>query len=406
MNNNNNMEIDAEYQAIIYVVNNHQEAAKKIYELYPFWIFCKSKLYVFNNDNGLWISCITTQKNIVNTYLKNIQFRKKDVNIQCNDTITINKILLEINRINIDDKWIENMQETSLNKLLFNNGIYDASTNMFYPKYIYGFNPAILFLGKLHYDFISNDQVDPIYINDIYRTLFINTLGDIEGNYFLEVISRAIMGNNMNHSIFGSGSLHCGKNTLIQALHSAFDDYICVFYETNITDTPYSSKQILDKHREHAYVMSKYRIITTISINYTHKLNIDKLKLLAESKECVYKKGSEYVINYIPHTLPICFGNDLSYCNNNKTYLDIHDEYVSKNLKVFKFKNTFVEHPNPLIPTHMRILPNILEEINSIKFKQHFIKLCIHIYLNWVNNGSRDNEPIEIQYNKSHLITM
>ena len=35
-------------------VRNDLEAARKVYNLYPYWKYCDEQLFVFDNSTGLW----------------------------------------------------------------------------------------------------------------------------------------------------------------------------------------------------------------------------------------------------------------------------------------------------------------------------------------------------------------
>ena len=55
-------------------------------------------------------------------------------------------------------------QYSSLGKILFLNGYYDFKAQKFYSKEEFGFNPEILFMGRIHHDF---EEFDSEYIQDI-----------------------------------------------------------------------------------------------------------------------------------------------------------------------------------------------------------------------------------------------
>ena len=64
----------------------------------------------------------------------------------------------------MNNNWLKEKQNSALGKILFNNGYYDFHKELFYSKDEYGFNPDIVFMGKIHFDF---EDFDTEYMNDI-----------------------------------------------------------------------------------------------------------------------------------------------------------------------------------------------------------------------------------------------
>ena len=82
----------------------------------------------------------------------------------------------------MNNNWLKQSQYTSLKKLLFENGYFDFETNTFYDKEIYGYNPDILFMGKIHHNFEILKEEDMVYMEDIRKRFFTSVLGEEVGN--------------------------------------------------------------------------------------------------------------------------------------------------------------------------------------------------------------------------------
>ena len=92
--------------------------------------------------------------------------------------------------------------------MLFNNGIYDAETNTFTEE----FNPDILFFGKIHHDY---ERVDREYMEDIYKRIFVNMLGEVQADYLSKVYSWALLGFHQKSFLFCIGTNgDNGKSTM------------------------------------------------------------------------------------------------------------------------------------------------------------------------------------------------
>ena len=51
--------------ALIEGVYTDLEASKKLFELYPYWVFCQNELYVFDNSTGMYSNTKTSYINII-----------------------------------------------------------------------------------------------------------------------------------------------------------------------------------------------------------------------------------------------------------------------------------------------------------------------------------------------------
>jgi hypothetical protein len=121
-------------------VLNDRDSAKMVYKLYPYWITCKSILYVFDKNSGLWTDNILTIKRIIGEFESSLYLLMPDKDGKLvktstsksygsntrmqNDMIVQLKSLEECN----NDNWMKETQDSSLGKLLFNNGYMDLVT--------------------------------------------------------------------------------------------------------------------------------------------------------------------------------------------------------------------------------------------------------------------------------------
>ena len=74
-------------------------------------------------------------------------------------------MLPQLKFLYIDNEWIERDSNTSLGKILFNNGILNLRTGEFTEQ----FDPQVLFLNKIQYNYDPYiTEEDTEYMNSMY----------------------------------------------------------------------------------------------------------------------------------------------------------------------------------------------------------------------------------------------
>ena len=206
---------------------NDLEAAEIVYKLYPHWIFCKGVLYVFNENTGIWEDNKTAYYDVIKRYTSDLYVMSREKNGDWkvsstksygNTVSLMDKIPILMPTLCTNNNWIRDKQNSSLGKLLFNNGYYDYHKGLFYDKETYGFNPEILFMGKVHHDFTPFTDEELVYMDDIRKRFFYDTLGEDAGNYFILNLARGLAGDMVKRLLFALGPTNTGKTVLCEAL--------------------------------------------------------------------------------------------------------------------------------------------------------------------------------------------
>ena len=177
--------IKAEVQGVF----DDMGATRKVFELYPHWVSCQDKLFIFDDETGLWCQDKTTYYKIIQKFNDKLFIltlkdgEKVKTNKSYGNTLNLmEKIPSLIKTLCVNNNWLKEKQESSLGKILFNNGYYDFHKEFFFPKLEYGFDPNIVFMGKIQHDF---EDFDTEYMNDIKQRLFVNPLGKEMGEYLI-----------------------------------------------------------------------------------------------------------------------------------------------------------------------------------------------------------------------------
>ena len=390
INNNNNIK----------GVYNDLDAAETIYKLYPYFVCCKSELYVFDDDTGLW----TTQEPIIfkifskfKDYLYLLTTDKKG-NVTASkkgygDTTNLKRQMIsELKSLCVNDNWLDDTQETSLGKLLYLNGYYDMETGTFYDK----FDSKIVFHYKIYRNF-DNSKIDNDYIQDVKQRFIYNQLGENVGNYFLLNIARGLAGNIMKKFFFGLGDTNTGKSTIVKACKSTFGDYVGNFNAESLCVKKNSSTDEGALNRWCLLIRFK-RIIFSNEIKMSSEVDGNALKKISSGgDDLIGRLHNKNETEFKPHFLVVSFANDIPKISGFD-----NDEAVNTRLKFISYTKRYVE--NPTNEFELKIDTNINNEFLTDKFKQAFERILFDEYLKFIKNGKNDIEPDEIKNFKNDWV--
>lgn len=340
---------------------NDIDEAIHVLSKYKHWVLCNDELYVFDDTTGLWTTCMHTKRRIVAEYARG-KYKKQ--------ITAINALLTALpSQCNIkNDKWIEQNRDTSLGKLLFNDGYYDAKLNQFINK----FDPSILFFGKIHLDYKGYDNEE---IEKIKQKLFIDTLGDDVGNFQLQHLARALLGDKMKHVAFGLGNTNCGKSTIGKAFKKSCGDYIGNFEPTGLSIHDRSSDAA--QGQRWALLNANKRIIFSQELSANIVLSGTKLKKHSGGDDIQGRLHGGNETDFEPHYNMILFGNDMP-------DIEGYDEAIDKRLIVFGYSKQFVDSPKE--EHHLQKDDELIQSMNTIKFQINFIQLLIQSYQSYKLN--------------------
>jgi hypothetical protein len=386
------------HETIVHVegVYDDMGATNKVFELYPHWVFCLDKLFIFDDETGLWNTDKTSYYKIIQRCSdKLFILTKKDgeiikTNKSYGNTLNLmEKIPQLIKTLCMNNNWLKEKQNSALGKILFNNGYYDFHKELFYSKDEYGFNPDIVFMGKIHFDF---EDFDTEYMNDIKQRLFINPLGEVVGNYLLLNLSRGLAGDRMKRILFGLGGTNCGKSILSTAVTLACGDYVGSFNAENLSSKNSSNDEA--QIMRWCLLLRYKRLIFSNELKNNLPLNGNAIKKISSGGDTLIGRGhnaneEEFVTDF----LAMCMANDL-------TKITPYDDAVDERLKVINYKRQFVE--NPSNEFELKMDRNINNEIKSVEFQKALVGLFIQAYM---EKDKFDVTPDEVVIGKTDWIS-
>jgi phage/plasmid-associated DNA primase len=339
---------------------NDIDEAKYVMSKYSYWINCKQQLYCFDDKNGLWTTDMSVHRRVIAEYARG----KYKGNIHA-----INSVMTCIALYCIDDSWMNRHWNTSLGKLLFNNGYYDSKEQKFHAK----FNPSIMFQSKIHLDF---GEFDDEAIQVLKKKLFFDPLGNEVGTYLIQVLARALMGDKMKKIFFGLGGSNCGKSTITTAFSKSCGEYVGVFNASNLCQKESSDEA---QAQRWALLLASKRIIFSNELSPTQKLSGTALKKHSGNDEIMGRLHGGNETSFQPHYTMMLFGNDMP-------SISPYDDAIDNRVDVFNYNKRFVDDPDE---DELQRDPRLIEEMDTPEFQFNFIGMLIWAYLEYQTHGSK-----------------
>jgi hypothetical protein len=383
-------------------VQTDMEATQKLYELYPHWVFCLDILYVFNLDTGMWDSSKTSYLNIIKKFKNELRLiiESKDGLKQSNKSYGDTLVLMEkipplIKTLCQNDNWLRENEHTSLGKLLFNNGYINLKEKKFYSKNEYGFNPKIVFMGKIHQDFEIMSESDIEYVEDVKQRLFITPLGNDVGNYFILNLARGLAGDMMKRTLFCLGGTNCGKSIATKAVTLSCGDYVGAFNAENLA---YRNSSNDEAQIMRWILLLKYkRLIFSNELKSTVEMNGNMIKKCASGGDpMVGRLHGKEEESFTAHFLSILFANDLP-------KIKPYDDAVDERLRVIPYDKTFVDEPSN--DYELKKDYNIEQEMKTLRFQKAIVTMLINRYFQYLDDNLYI-DPKEVIQGKKDWIDM
>ena len=368
-------EVIEQYESISEVDENEKlddlndgELAEAVIDRFNHWVYCKGILYVFDEKTRMW----SDDKMIHIAVLKRVMdgvVSKKVLGLN-----NVQRAITQIASMVVDDAWLDRMCDTSLKKLLFNNGYYDGDTGMFHTEP----DPTIMFMAKIPHDYgrpTNDDQMD-----DIFKRFFADPLTEDVGRYYLELLARGLMGEQLKKIVFGLGDSNTGKSTITKALQASVGSgYVGTFNAECFTlkQTSQDEAQVL----RWALLNRFKRLIFSNELTNNAPLNGNMIKKVsAGGDEMVGRLHGGHETTFTPHFMANCFANDI-------TEIKPYDDAVRGRMNVVGYNKVFVENPREG-KNELKIDPNIMNDIRKLDFQRAFVNLIIRAYENYKRDGA------------------
>lgn len=376
-------------------VDSDRAAAEKLFKLYPHWKFYDGVLYVLNDTTGMWSSDKVIHDMMINRFscalhttcmVKGDRVRSETSYGNC--ARTRSQLYPDLKVLAYDPEWMRNAENSSLGKLLFLNGWYDALEGVFHSKED-GFNPDILFFNRIPHVFLPSDH-DAEYTSNLAQRMFTTPLGEKVGNFFIELLARALMGDSMKHFIFAVGRGNTGKSMLADALGHALGDLSDTFNAECLTtgsrnaDESVSMRFALDARYSRIMTSSEMRMKSEFDGNLIKKLSSGGL----DSLKGRFMRENE--VKFKPHFMTIVLANDVP------PIAGCGEEVVNRLLTI-EYTRQYVDQP--ACDDELLKDPHLIEEIATVRFRTALVNVLIDAYARMRANGGPMTTPDEVKQN-------
>jgi len=375
---------------IINGVENDLDCARKILKLYPHWVTCNNELYVFDSTTGLWDSRHITHVRLIQTLEKELFIigYKTDGN-KCLTKKSYgscaslqNGVLSQLKALVPNDEWLNDVDSSSFNKLLFKDGYYDMRTGIFYNY----FNSSIVFFNRINYDFPYKNGLYNItesqkkYIQSVKDRMIRNALDEKSGNFMIRQLSIALSGDKQQIMVIGLGETSAGKSNMMTSIKNATDGYSGSFNAQNLVYNVKSSSDEGQKMRW-AMLLRHKRIIFASEIGSNDVIDSNQVKKLTGDEPVTGRLHNGNETSFQPHFTMFGFFNDLK-------GIAPMDPAVDRRLLIFNYTKTYVE--NPIHDFHLQADNNIKYEIQTKECKEAILWILLNDYLEYKELGKME----------------
>jgi hypothetical protein len=248
-------------------------------------VYTDKKLFVFNENQGLWTDDEVAVRQCVVNYEDELKFHQMDLdtgkiklyNYSGNEK-NMNNMLRNVPTFCVADDFFGKNADSSRGKLLFSDGIYDFDTDTFME----GFDPKIVFRYRIDRPFPKLRKED--IIKTVFKVLFRDTFMEDEyaSSDCLRIgVARALYGDyRAKRFYFCVGKSNAGKGVLTDALKASFQGFIGTF---NAGSLAYNDKNGADAAKQLSWVLGikDKRMVISNEISMNKPIDGNLIKMLA-----------------------------------------------------------------------------------------------------------------------------
>jgi len=378
------------------LVHDDAGAAHKILRLFPHWKYCSGELYVFDVQCGMWTPDPAVHRRVVES-LHAFLYRSKPgspsekSSLSYGGELPLMKRALELlPSLCIDSDWLERVQNSSRGYILFGNGYWDAHALTFHPvdegHITRGFDPNIAFFARVPRPYVPPTEGIKAMAEHIRQSLFVDSLGDVQGNHMLQLLARAFVGECMKKMLIGVGVSNSGKGVITLLCKAALGDY---YGDFNGDDLAYTKNSADSGAKQRWMLLKRWaRIIVSNELNTDTPLNGNVLKrMCAGGDGLVGRQHHGNETSFIPHFMPVLLCNDLP-------QITPCDDAVLTRTKAYGFNKARVA--NPTGDHELLADPDIKQKVASPEYMNGFIQLLLSVYSEW-SEMKDDSTPAEVE---------
>lgn len=382
---------DIECKEFVAKVSSDKEAADVIFEHFPHMVYCQGNFLTFDKLTGMYSEDISVLHSVISNLSDHLTTKTEGITYG-NTYNLITKPLTFLKAKCRDENWYNQMESTSLGKILFKNGYYDFHQDKFFND----FNPDIWFMHRIHHDYSPVTIEQQEYINNIKQRFFYGPLTEPVGNFYLHNLAKGLSGAQQKRIIFGLGTTNCGKSITTKIFQTSLGGYFGTFSGENFInrETMADEAQI----NRPFFLLRGKRIIMSNEMKNSKKttMNGDQIKKYSSGGDSIVGRvhgGTEK--SFSPHFLVVLNANSvppiipstpdvmkkIKVIPYTKTFVNLEEKQTDENNRHKKTNNP--NNPKIVklnIETELKMDMNIESEIATITFQKAIVHLLIEAY--------------------------
>ena len=385
------------------------KASKIVLSIYPYWTFSGSTYYVYNYFDGLWSENIEVMGNVVSELSIFLGSDESNFGTSYTSVQNVIKFIKQDERSRDLSVFVQ-LKHSSLRCLLYQNGVYFGETcsfraassiseneHLMYTKRLFYF-PEVMFFAKISDPYLTEPLPEDIEeIVRMKKQLFYDMHGEDVGNYHMECIATAILGERFKGFFIHIGDTNSGKSTEKALIEATFGDFV----GTASTDEFASIK---DDKRESSLSNSMaydnwYKRFVGFSENTERILDTEKLKAQSSGGEDKIRARSQYAragtfdIHYMM----------FFYLNSSIKVTNPDDSAFKERANYFYWNKVFVDE---IQDDSYQLLknPEVCRWKDSMKRRQLYNLLILSSYEDFRRRGTRLEVPDSVkQFTRSEV---
>lgn len=378
------------------IANSDIEAAEMIYEEIKDNIKYADGLLYFREENNVWVNKFDKIKSSVVKHIMNSNIKKKNgdniVQYAQNYRPALNiaeTVFNEVKKKN-DTRWYQNIFNSSLGKILFNNGYWDFQLCKFIETSSNEYDMSIVFLEIIDRDYVPLNCDEKIKLEEYKKKIFHTSFSKDVGDYYLLQLSRALAGDCMKRMLFGIGAGNTGKSIIGATIKHAFTDYVgnfnseCLMYNNSSNDPASKLRWLMLLRSKRIIYSSEMKMGVKIDGNLLKSMSNGGLDTLSGRTH-----GGEET-DFKLSLLAIIFANDM------EGITPVDDALVNR-IRAIPYEKVFVDKPECELNEFELLKDEKYEKIHTDDLYQRcFIQMVFDCYTEYVEGGKREIEPDEI----------
>lgn len=343
------------------------------------------KVWVFDDTTGIWSCEDAFLKRLVTRMGSALVFSQGEKTFDYSGSVksTANLCIKLPDVLPVQDGYFKSRLHSSMNKLLFVDGIYDLKTNTFTK----GFDPEVVFHASIPRPFpvVRNKEAEEFVLNTLFREPFLRA--DI-GDVLLHYLCRGLFGDFlMKILLVCIGKGNSSKGTLCSFLTAVFGKVVGSFTGNSLLHRNGDAEATKSLSFVKSFYRDRVAFSNEISVVGEKPKPIDAniLKnLVSGGDEITIRtnyKDEEKIVN---QCLPALFVNDLP-------PIAPPDNPFRNRLVAIPYHYAFME--TPVLPTDKKADKDIKLKLMKQENLDAFIHIAIDTMRNW--NGEQIELPKE-----------